>query len=365
MKGVQIPLIDTDTRETATARVDSAFLGIIGQAEAVQAIKRSLIVAISDTNPKGKGRVFLLVGPPSTGKTEVYRRIAAAMELPSVKLDGKARAVRNRKLLFSYVDRALESTRAADGLPLKARQTAMKDGMPVLSYPPCIIFIDEIHLASDDVQDGFLTALEGDERSVLIEGEDPHIADVRRITFVFATTDPARLRRAFRSRCTEIALSRYSKPEVIAMVRARFSDLSDTAIEVIAGCSRLLPRRAFDLAENVCEELAVAGAKTAEDEAACVRRVMNGRGIIGVDGETMNDLRYMAVIAKAGRSAAVGAAALIASLRDMERDEILRDIEPFLLDRGYITMTSKGRELTYAGRTFFDAKKSKLTGDSQ
>jgi Holliday junction resolvasome RuvABC ATP-dependent DNA helicase subunit len=344
MKGVQLPLIGDDAR----ARAESAFLGFIGNAEAVGTIKRSLTIALA-RQPHSLDKTFLLLGPPSTGKTEIARRIIEALGIPFVRIDG--RMIKTRERLFGMIDEALDAHDA------KKTRDGPRSGIPVQVYPPFGLFVDEVHLAGGRALEGFLTMLENDDRSVVIDGVDRHVANVRNATFVFATTKPTLLDRAFRSRCMDVRLQRYSLDEVSQMVRARFADLDDDTIEKVAGCSRLTPRRAFDLAREVRDEITVRrGTAKRVDVASCVRDVMRGAGIVFANGTTRNDLAYMQLLENA-KGRPMGERAIAASLHAIPREEIGDDIEPFLIDKEYIAITARGREITWKGRQFMDQVK--------
>lgn len=69
-------------------RIAQAFAGFIGNDEAVYGIKRILAVALMHTPPALR-RVMLLTGAPSTGKTEIARRMAACLALPMAQMDAR------------------------------------------------------------------------------------------------------------------------------------------------------------------------------------------------------------------------------------------------------------------------------------
>lgn len=321
------------TPEMKTA-VSAAFDGFIGNADAVHTIQRNLKVALMRT-PVSLDRTFLFVGPPSVGKTELARRIVGALGLPFLRIDG--RMVRTREKLFKMIDELLI-----------ARQIYPKegdgktDGLHTVEYPPFGVFVDEVQTMCESAQESLLTMLENDDRSVVLDGETRRRVNVKQATFIFATTKPSELDRAFRSRCMEIVLQRYSLDEVMQMVRARYPQLPDLAIERAAGCSRRVPRRAFDLAREIEAELLIS---EDDDVRNCIRRVCHGQGILYGRGETRNDVRYMNLL----KQRPLGETAIAAHLHDVERDAIGEDIEPFLLDCGYIEITPKGRALTRAG----------------
>lgn len=339
----------------ARIKVDEAFKSFVANTEAVYAIKRALTVAIASTpdgQPVSIPKTFILSGPASVGKTDLARRIASVLGLPVVRLDG--RTVRTPERLFEMIDTAL----LAHKPPLAPVFKEERGGIPKFDYPGFLVFIDEIHLATEHVQEYFLTLLEADDRTMLLNGaRGNRIAVVEKSAFVFATTKAADLDRAFRSRCIEVQLRRYTVDEVAQMVKDRYSHLPDVAIERIAACSRMLPRVAFSMAEDVREEV-IYSAEDSPDIKACVKRVMNGRGIIYANGITRDDLRYLQALKKESR--ALGEKAIKAQLFDVDEQRVSDDIEPFLMSLDLIRITGNGRALTPAGEQFLaDAKKLK------
>lgn len=330
-------------------QVKTAFVGFIGNEEAVHTVARSLAYALAnapeDQHPK-MDKVLLLIGSPSTGKTDLSKRITQVLGVPFVRLDG--RGLRSRERLFELIDDMLIGQKP----PVQASRNGEQSGIPIYEYPSFAIFVDEIHLAPERTQESLLTLLEADDRSLLLDGERRRIVSVKHTTFIFATTKPADLDRAFRSRCIEVQLRRYSTEEIQEMTRRRFTMLPPNAIETIAACSRNLPRVAFAMAQEVVEEVLLSDDG---DIRSCVRRVMYGRGIRYNNGLTIDDYRYLEMLKRESR--AMGERAVQAQLYDIDAQRISDDIEPFLFGLGYVAVTAKGRQITARGVGFLrDAK---------
>ncbi len=335
----------SDQVQAARAHVEAGFSGFVGNKDAIYSIKRALIVALATAKPPeppSLSRVFLLQGSPSTGKTEIARRTMATLGVPFIRLDG--RGVKTREKLFAMIDEAL----LAQNLN-PVRRPGDSATIPVFDYPAFGVFIDEVHMMSERTQEAFLTLLEADDRMMMLDGEGGRrrMASVKKTVWVFATTKPSDLDRAFRSRCIEISLSRYTVEEVAVMVRARYPDLPEEAVTTISACSRCVPRQAFTMAEEVAEELMLDGHA---DVRGCVRRVMNGRGVMFANGTTRDDLRYMELLYRERRP--VGESLIEQVMHDLDGARISEDIEPFLLLKQYISITSKGRVITTAGQQF-------------
>lgn len=328
------------------SQVDDAFAGFIGNTPAVYSIKRSLRVALSHNPPK-MDRVFLFVGGPSLGKTTIAKRTANALNLPFLQLDGTA--IKSREQLFD----ALEDLLVDSDLPIQKAGT--RSGMPMVEYPPCAVFIDEVHTLSVGIQNALLTALEANDKSVILARAGlRRVALVGNILFMFATTKQGLLDDAFRSRCTEVLLTPYSQSEIEDMVRLKHADMPAEAVPLVARASRLVPRRAFMLARDVGEELADTGQNVDE----CFARVMYGLGIVSRNGLTHDDLAYLAVLAKERRP--LGERVIIASLEGIESERVRDEIEPLLKRYGYIALAKDGRVITPDGLDAYNRIKARI-----
>ena len=188
-------------------------------------------------HPPHLSKNYLLTGQPSTGKTELARRMATALALPFVRLDG--RGVQSRERLFELIAGEIQQQ------GLSASQVGQMVGLPVLEYPPLTVFIDEVHLVPRSVQESLLTMLEAADRTVTLSSQ---VARVNRTTFLFATTRASDVDTAFRTRCTEVQLREYTQIEVAEIVRRRFQHNWPAEVyQEIAKLGRCVPRVAIEL----------------------------------------------------------------------------------------------------------------------
>jgi DNA phosphorothioation-dependent restriction protein DptH len=321
-------------------RVRKAFEGFVGNENAVHQLSRDLIVALLN-DPPHLSKNILLQGLPSVGKTELARRIARALGLPFVHLDGPSLTSRER--LFQLIDGQLDQHGQGPS------EVGLEGTARVLEYPPFVVFVDEVHLVSRSVQESLLTMLEPMDRRARLSDT---IALVPRATFIFATTRPSRLDPALRSRCSQIDLRPYDLGQVAEMVKRRVeSDYNqDWQSEVylrIAQLGRLVPRLAFALAEDLRNEMIANPApRSVAEHLEAVRVSME----IDENGLRLLDLDYLDILDRANR--AIGEEAIANQLGTVDRDQVVTEIEPALLRLRLIARTQSGRAITAAGREY-------------
>ncbi len=317
-------------------RVNRAFDGFIGNRPAVDSLKRDLLRALIE-RPPHLPKNYLFVGNPSTGKTELARRVASALALPFIKVDG--RTVTSREKLFELIDAELQQ---ANSRPTKE---GTQYGKARLIYPPLIVFVDEVHLVARAVQESFLTVLESRDRTVVL---DDRVAVLGQATHLFATTRSSELDAAFRSRCTEVYLHPYTEAEVAQMLAGAFAAWPPEVLSKIARYGRSVPRIAIELAKELETEALVSEFqdRSVDDHLEEVRRT---RGI-DENGLAHLDVNYLELLERSGP---LGEQRLLSMLGSVDRDRILTEVEPHLVQRlSLVQMTPKGRELTNSGRKY-------------
>ena len=329
--------------ESLRARVRDAFAGFIGNEDAVYGIQRALLVALSATPPM-LDRALMLSGAPSTGKTEIARRIAKCLAMPFVQIDG--RAIRSRETLVEFMNDAMADT------GLRAQPAGVRSGLTIQRYPPLVVLVDECHLIGSEVQQTLLTLLEASDRTAVIKGgAGRYVIDAAQIGWVFATTRPTDMDPALRTRLTEIALVRYTQEQVVQMLDAKYGGrFSPDTIARIARVARLVPRIAFDVARDVQDEIMTA--VHVIDSRAGLRQVMRERGILTESGLTRQHIRYMQTLDRERRP--VSLKALQGMLHDIQPQIITEDVEPWLHQLGWIRISERGRSLTTNGSLAVD-----------
>jgi holliday junction DNA helicase RuvB len=213
-----------------------------------------------------------------------------------------------------------------------------------------LLFIDEIHRLNRSVEEVLYPAMEDFELDIVI-GKGPAARSIRlnleRFTLVGATTRVGALSAPLRDRFGIIDKFEYYTAEDLAQIVSRSSMLLDTPIasepaRMIAEASRGTPRIANRILKRVRDWAQVYADGCIQDQQ--VREALKALGIdtMGIDQQ---DRAYLEAIIKKFSGGPVGVDTLAACLS--EESETLEDvIEPYLLQKGFLDRTSKGRMAT-------------------
>jgi Holliday junction resolvasome RuvABC ATP-dependent DNA helicase subunit len=325
-----------DVKQTIDAELDDAFDGFVGNEGAVNRL-RTMIKAAKLRNDIKLSRVILLSGPASVGKTELAGRVARVLKLPFLMVDGTS--VKTREQLASMIDDTIE------GNTLNPQSLGKVGGILTIRLPPMVIFIDEFHLVSAPLQEALLTVTDANNRTMIVERPIRRRLNAENVTFMLATTMESKVTNALLTRCDKMELRRYDRDEVAQIVQRAHTHINFTLCQMIADASRFTPREALQIAVNVNDAIAVADSHQTIDEV--VRAVIRSRGSY-LNGITQRDVTLMRLLADAGRPMSL--TALVGSLHLNTPSELTEVIEPYLLYRRWIAVTSKGREITREGR---------------
>jgi len=213
-----------------------------------------------------------------------------------------------------------------------------------------VLFIDEIHRLNPAVEEILYPAME-DFQLDLIIGQGPAARSVKidlaKFTLIGATTRAGLLTNPLRDRFgIPIRLSFYTESELELIVtrgaRVLRIGMTPDGSNEIARRARGTPRIAGRLLRRV-RDIALVGTAAALDRAVADRALQ----ALEVDktGLDAMDRRYLTTIAVHYGGGPVGIETIAAALSE-PRDAIEEIIEPYLLQRGFIQRTPRGRLLT-------------------
>lgn len=215
-----------------------------------------------------------------------------------------------------------------------------------------VLFIDEIHRLSRQVEEVLYPALEDYALDIMI-GKGPSAQSIRinlpKFTLIGATTRAGQLTSPLRDRFGVLLKLELYSPEELATIIRRSADIlgidctADGAL-ALARCSRGTPRVANRLLKRVRDFAQVRGNGVIDAEAAQMAlRYMD----IDEEGLDQLDRSVLRGIIEVYGGGPVGLDTLAALLG--EEAVTLEDVcEPYLMQLGYLTRTPRGRCVTAA-----------------
>ncbi|WP_375327269.1 Holliday junction branch migration DNA helicase RuvB [Candidatus Tisiphia endosymbiont of Nemotelus uliginosus] len=213
-----------------------------------------------------------------------------------------------------------------------------------------VLFIDEIHRLSTNIEETLYQAMEDFALDIII-GEGPAARTVKinlpNFTLVGATTRLGLLSNPLRDRFGIPLRLHFYNVEELKLVLIRISkllkiNLTNDALEEIARRSRGTPRIAIRLAKRVRDFASVEGKIEIDQDIANISLNRLEVDKIGLDS---NDYRYLKFIADNYAGGPVGIDTIAAALSE-QRDAVEETIEPYLIQIGLLQRTPRGRIIT-------------------
>jgi Holliday junction DNA helicase RuvB len=311
---IQTPKVraDDDTEARLRPRRLDEFIG-------QDALKAQLGLAIRAASERGEALDHvLLAGPPGLGKTSLAQIVASELDVPFVQTAGPA----------------LE--RKAD---IAAFLTALQERS--------VFFVDEIHRLPRAVEETFYPAMEDGQLPITVgvgAGARVVTLEVPAFTLIGATTRAGLLSTPLRDRFgIQHRLDHYAPHELAAIV-VRSAGVLGVSVQLegaraIAERSRGTPRVANRLLKRVRDY-----AQVHSDGAIDAATADAALDLLEVDHEGLDrtDREVLRVICERFGGGPVGLSTLAVAVHE-EADTIEDVYEPYLLQRGFLLRTPRGR----------------------
>jgi Holliday junction DNA helicase RuvB len=312
--GVSVPGEDDLDRSLRPRRLHD----FVGQAS----VKDQLAVFIEAARARGEPLDHvLLAGPPGLGKTSLAQIIAAELDVAFVSTSGPA--LERKADVAAYLS-ALE--------------------------PGSVFFVDEIHRLPRALEETFYPAMEDHSLPITVgQGAGARVVtlDLPPFTMIGATTRAGLLTTPLRDRFgVSHRLDHYADDELAQIVR-RSAGILDVEIDgdgagAIAARARGTPRVANRLLKRVRDYAEVRGAGRVDADVA--REALD---LLEVDGAGLDrlDRAILRTICEKFDGGPVGLSTLAVAIGE-EADTIEDVYEPYLLQRGLLKRTQRGRVAT-------------------
>ena len=287
-------------------------------------VKEQLAVFIEAAQARGEALDHvLLAGPPGLGKTSLAQIVAAELGVPFVQTAGPA--LERKGDVASYL-------------------TALD--------PRSVFFVDEIHRLPRALEETFYPAMEDRRLPITVgQGAGARVVtlDLPEFTMIGATTRTGLLTTPLRDRFgVTHRLDLYTEEDLAAVVRRSAGilgvEIDDEGAVTIAASSRGTPRVANRLLKRVRDYAEVREAGRIDGEVT--RRALD---LLEVDVEGLDrlDRDILRAICQKFGGGPVGLSTLAVAVGE-EADTIEDVYEPYLLQRGLIKRTPRGRVATPA-----------------
>ena len=308
--------------------VESAFQGFVGNPSVIRRLKGK--INLTRGLPARKlSKPLLILGGTSCGKSELASRIARGLKVPLVEVSG------------AFV-------RKPDDLMHAIRRDVFQE-----LDSPFVLAVDHPQHWKRNASE-FLSLL--DDANPSLVSTDAALA-LPQLTLIFMAHSLTQLPDPFLSRIQCVELESCTESDVSNLVDRYFHtnrvQIAADVPKAIARMAKLVPGRALDYARDVAERQSSTprtGQLTAAEVQSLAPRLWR------VDELGLNQLDYLYL--QALETGPRGLPAL-QQLLPVSADEIMLEVEPYLMEIGCVQRTPKGRSLTAWGETLIHRHRSK------
>lgn len=325
MNRITDPVADTTDEQLDLSLRPSYLNEFIGQEELKESLGISLEAAKKRDEPVDH---VLFYGPPGLGKTTLSHVIARELEVQIRVTSGPA------------------ITKAGD---LASILTNLQ--------PRDVLFIDEIHRLNKSVEEILYPAMEDYVLDIVI-GKGPSARTVRldlpKFTIIGATTRASLLSSPLRDRFGIVHRLEFYSDAALMEIVVRTAQVLNVEIEIsaakaLARRSRGTPRIANRLMKRVRDFFQVRHG----DGRITSEILEEALGMLDVDAEGLDrsDRRVLEAIVQKFDGGPVGLETLAAAIAE-DVGTLEEVIEPFLMQKGFLQRTARGRVITEKGKRY-------------
>lgn len=262
---------------------------------------------------------ILMYGRPGVGKTTLAKVITKELGVPLIMFNGS-----------------------------ELKDAKQLDILMNVEEPGAVVFIDEIHAIRVGLLE-FLYPIMEECQFTISPTTKIYLAP---LTFIGATTEIGIVPKPIVDRFSYlIDMPTYSIEELRLitnnMAKSSGIDIDEPAAKLIATICKNSPRIIRNIL-GICVDITVVKDKTKITE-DIVREYMHNYGVLNDEGLTETDLKVLKVLNTSG---SIGKESII-SMTQINKEEYRYIIEPFLLEKGYMTLTKSGRVISDKGKTLF------------
>ena len=297
------------------------FSKLIGQTD----VKKKFDFYLDAQNQSQRFPFVLLTGAKGMGKTEFAKEAARSI----VSKDGQARpfleincgTIKNAQMFFEQVF------------------------APVIQNNEVTVLLDECHALPKDLMTVLLSAFntEKTERKQISWKDGLYEFNFKLQSFMLATTEQDRLFGPLKDRLLSIDFQAYSVAETAEIIKRAFSDISfeGDVLTLVAKTVRGNARSAIQRAKQIemyCQTKHKKTFDSADWKVLCDKIGINSSGLSNSEIQVLTTLKLRGDCSLSMLSAVTG----------MSRSALQRDVEIFLLQRGYMKIEGS-RKITAEG----------------
>jgi Holliday junction resolvasome RuvABC ATP-dependent DNA helicase subunit len=214
------------------------------------------------------------------------------------------------------------------------------------------IFFDEVHEMPISVQNCLLTVLNPNKNNVnTLRFEDYNLEfDFRKISFIFATTDPQKVITPFKDRCKMIHMEEYHYDDLAEIIKANSEDITydEQTLKEIASVCRGNARNATLMAkDNILQYARRYNVSDIDQKIWNDIRTMLGILPLGLENtelQILNILKDKHICSLTNLSAVTG----------LSTQAIRAEFELYPLKHGLMEVAQGGRKITAKGREYLE-----------